>query len=60
VAPEDDNPRRLIEYLQVTLQAKYGATPAFFLVTLEDALDAATNGWAIKNDPLSISLIAQP
>jgi hypothetical protein len=38
---EDDDPRRLIECLQVKLRKKYGATPAFFLGTLEQALNAA-------------------
>ena len=43
MAPEDNNPRRLIEYLEVKLQSEYGATPAFFLGTLEEALNAATS-----------------
>ena len=45
VAPEDDDPKRMIEYLYGSFERKYDATPATFVGTLEDAVYAALRVW---------------
>lgn len=41
VAPKYADPRRLIEYLPVNFQKKYGATPAPFFGTLKQKMNEA-------------------
>ena len=49
VAPEDDDPRRVLEYMKATFLRNYGATPSFFIGTLEDAVHAALHSDSIED-----------
>jgi hypothetical protein len=46
---QDDDPRRVIEYLQVKLQTDYGVAPTFYAGTLEEALNAAAGHESIQD-----------
>ena len=54
VAPEDDDPWRMIEYLYGSFERKYEATPAFFVGALKDAVHAALHPDSIEEVRLEL------
>ena len=54
VAPEDDDPKRMIEYPYGSFERKYEATPAFFVGTLDDAVHAALHPHSIEEVRLEL------